>query len=75
MNWRGKPLTSHEVMINLIAATTNKTGLKVRAKIDRNIYPSGVKITRAEMAKVGIEREAFHGEWNYQISPSNNHNV
>ena len=75
MNWRGKPLTSHEVMINLIAATTNKSGLKVKAKLDRNIYPPGVKVSRAEMAKIGIEREEFHGEWNYRISPSNNHNV
>jgi len=71
MNWRGKPLTSHEVMVELIAATTNRTGLKVHASIDRNIYPAGTKVSDKQMRALSLERAAFHGEWNYSILPHN----
>jgi len=68
-NWRGQPLTSHEVIVNLIAATTNRKGLKVRCELDRQKYPKGVKITKAEMADLNLDRASFHGEWNYTLRP------
>jgi hypothetical protein len=70
-NWRGQPLISYEVIINLIAATTTSTGLEVYARLDQNEYPK-VEVTDAELAAVNITRDAFHGEWNYSINPSNN---
>ena len=71
-NWRAKPLVSHQVIVQLIGATTTQTGLTVRCEIDANRYPKGIKVTDAEMAALAIERDAFHGEWNYTISPSPN---
>lgn len=68
-NWRGKPLISHEVIVQLIAATRNKTGLKVECQLDTNIYPKAIKVSDSEMDKINIQRGAFHGEWNYTISP------
>jgi hypothetical protein len=68
-NWRGKPLVSHEVIINLIAATTTKTGLVVKSKLDSNIYPSGVKISDPQMAELRLRRDQFHGDWNYRVLP------
>ena len=68
-NWRGKPLTSRLAVVELIAATTTKTGLKVRCEIDTPAYPKGIKITDAEMATLNIKGGAFHPEWNYAISP------
>jgi hypothetical protein len=68
-NWRGKPLVSHQVIVNLIAATTTKTGLKVRAEIDPGKYPKGVKVSDKEVAAIRLERDQFHGEWNYTIIP------
>ena len=68
-NWRGKPLISHEVIVKLIAATSNKTGLKVECQLDTNIYPKAVKVSDEEMADINIQRDSFHGEWNYTISP------
>ena len=68
-NWRGKPLVSHETIVNLIAATTTKTGLKVTCELDRSSYPSGIKVSRKQMEEVKLRRDAFHGEWNYTISP------
>jgi hypothetical protein len=68
-NWRGKPLVSDEVIVNLIAATTTKTGLKVTSELDRNAYPLGTKISKSEMEEINLQRNAFHGEWNYTISP------
>jgi Rhodopirellula transposase DDE domain len=68
-NWRGRPLVSHETIVNLIAATTTKTGLKVRCELDQREYPSGVKVSKAEMETINLRRDAFHGEWNYSISP------
>ena len=69
-NWRGKPLVTHEVIVNLIAATSTKKGLQVRCQLDTNSYPKGIKVSDETMAKINIERDSFHGEWNYTISPS-----
>ncbi|MBK1649866.1 ISAzo13-like element transposase-related protein, partial [Rhabdochromatium marinum] len=71
-NWRGKPLVSHEVIVNLIAATTTDTGLRVHAELDSTTYPLGQKVTAAELAAVNIKRHDFHGDWNYTISPAQN---
>lgn len=68
-NWRGKPLISHAVIVNLIAATTTKTGLKVRCELDTQVYPLGIVVTDDELAQVNLKRNDFHGEWNYTISP------
>lgn len=68
-NWRGKPLVSHQVIVNLIAATTTRSGLRVRAEVDPGKYPKGVKVSDREVAAVRIERDEFHGEWNYTILP------
>ncbi|MBI4778579.1 ISAzo13 family transposase [Candidatus Desantisbacteria bacterium] len=71
MNWRGKLLVSHETIVNLIAATTTRKGLKVRAAIDLNPYQKGIKITDKEFATIHISRDEFHSEWNYSIAPFN----
>jgi Rhodopirellula transposase DDE domain len=68
-NWRGKPLISHEVIINLIAATTSKTGLAVKSELDSNVYPAGIKISDQQMAELRLRRDAFHGDWNYKLLP------
>jgi len=70
MNWRGKPLVSHEAIVNLIAATTTRQGLKVQAELDSSLYPKGVKVTDDELKTVQIKRDEFHGEWNYSILPA-----
>lgn len=69
MNWRGKPLVSHEVIVKLIAATTTRTGLRVRSALDTGSYPKGVKVADAEMATLHLQRDAFHGDWNYTLIP------
>lgn len=69
LNWRGKPLISHEVIVNLIAATTTNKGLTVQAELDTNLYPTGVKVPDDEFANIQLTRDSFHGEWNYVISP------
>jgi len=69
-NWRGKPLISHEVIVNLIAATTNTKGLKVQCELDANLYPSGLKVSPEEMAALRLKPHEFHGEWNYEIEPN-----
>jgi len=68
MNWRGRPLTSHQVMVELIAATTTTTGLRVRAQLDQGYYPTGIKVTDKQLAAVPLRRHDFHGDWNYTIS-------
>jgi hypothetical protein len=68
-NWRGKPLVSHQVILQLIAATTTDTGLTVTCDIDASSYPKGITVTDAEMAALNIELDPFHGEWNYTIRP------
>jgi len=69
MNWRGEPLISHEVMLNLIAGTRTKTGLSVRVELDNREYPKGIKVPDAEFAAINMVRDDFHGDWNYSISP------
>jgi hypothetical protein len=71
-NWRGQPLTSLKVIVNLIAGTTTKKGLKVHAEIDNAKYPAGVKVPDSDMAEIRLQRHAFHGEWNYDILPRDN---
>ncbi|MGH8934154.1 MAG: ISAzo13-like element transposase-related protein, partial [Egibacteraceae bacterium] len=67
---RGRPLESHEVIVDLIASTTTRTGLKVHAELDAGSYPTGVKVTGAQMAALPLAKHKFHGEWNYTIHPS-----
>ncbi len=69
-NWRGRPLVSHEVVVNLIGATTTRTGLTIHAVLDPEKYPTKVQISDEEFDAVRLERDAFHGEWNYTIHPS-----
>jgi len=71
MNWRGRPLVSHEVVVKLIGATMTQTGLKVKAKLDKGKDPLKVKITDDQMRSLNIEPHKFHGEWNYTIRPRN----
>jgi len=68
-NWRGRPLMSRQVVVNLIGQTTTKTGLRIKAALDENIYPTKQKVSDAELAAIKIVRHEFHGEWNYYISP------
>lgn len=68
-NWRGKPLVSHEVIVNLIGSTTTKSGLEIRCELDTNVYPRGIKVTDQEFRRLRIIRHSFHGEWNYTIRP------
>ena len=68
-NWRGKPLITHEVVVSLIGSTRTKSGLRIKAELDKANYPTGRKITGEQMAELQIERADFHGEWNYLISP------
>jgi len=69
-NWRGKPLVSYEVAVNLIASTTTTKGLKVKCELDTNSYETGIKISDAEFKKINIIKDEFHGNWNYMISPN-----
>lgn len=69
MNWRGRPLIDHEVIVQLISSTTTQKGLKVYAKLDKSRYPTKVKISDQEMASINLKRHDFHGEWNYTICP------
>jgi hypothetical protein len=68
-NWRGRPLTSLQVVINLIRNTTTSQGLEVEARLDSNLYKTGIKVTDTELDTIAIERNSFHGEWNYIIQP------
>ena len=69
-NWRGKPLTSLEVIVNLIGAATTRTGLEVYAQLDERTYPKGIKVTDAQLAALNLTGDPFHPEWNYTINPS-----
>jgi hypothetical protein len=69
MNWRGRPLTSHQVVVNTIAATTTRAGLTVRAELDTSAYPTGIKISPAEMDALPLTRHPWHGDWNYTLRP------
>ena len=66
-NWRSRPLESYQVVVNLIGATTTETGLRVRADLDAEYYPTKVKVTDKELATVDLHPHSFHGEWNYAI--------
>jgi hypothetical protein len=69
-NWRGRPLVSHELIINLIANTATAQGLKIQAELDPASYPTGVKVTDEELAAVTFRPGPFHSEWNYCILPA-----
>jgi hypothetical protein len=70
MNWRGEPLISHEVMLNLISNTRTKSGLSVKAELDNREYPKGIKVSDEVFAAINLKRDDFHGEWNYSVSPN-----
>ena len=70
-NWRGKPLISYEVIVNLIASTVTTKGLKVKCEMDKNKYKTGIKVTDKEMKDIDINKDEFHGEWNYVIKQNN----
>jgi hypothetical protein len=69
-NWRGRPLVSHEAIVELIAATRTRSGLKVRAELDRHRYPLGVKVADWDLTAVPLRRHDWHGEWNYTVLPA-----
>jgi Rhodopirellula transposase DDE domain len=69
-NWRGEPLRDYETIVNLIARTTTAKGLKVTCRLDRRKYPIGRKVTDEEMKRINVERNKFHGDWNYVIRPN-----
>jgi hypothetical protein len=69
LNWRGRPLVTHETVVNLIANTTTKTGLTIRAKLDRRKYPLKIKVTNDELQAVRLKPDEFHANWNYTIEP------
>jgi hypothetical protein len=68
-NWRGKPLLTHEVIVQLISATKTSNDLTVQCQLDRNAYDKGIKVSDVEMAKLNVEPADFHGEWNYTFAP------
>jgi len=73
MNWRGRPLTSHEVVVATIAATTTRPGLRVQAVLDKGTYPTGLRITDRQMRTLldrHVTKHEFHGDWNYDIHPT-----
>jgi hypothetical protein len=73
MNWAGRPLTDYRTVVNLIAATTTRAGLTVKARLDRRKYERGVKVSKEEMKKLDLTPHEFHGEWNYTIAPQRVH--
>jgi hypothetical protein len=68
-NWRGKPLRSRAVIVNLIGSTTTRAGLRIEAELDTNAYQTGIKVSDEEFAAIRLEKDEFHGEWNYTIAP------
>jgi transposase len=74
-NWRGKPLRSFETIVNLIAATTTSTGLKVHAELNTESYQAGIKVTDEELERINIQHDKFHGDWNYEILPRVDANI
>ena len=75
MNWRGRPLISHEVIVNLIASTKTRSGLTVRSEIDTNSYPKGLVVSDTDFDAINLFRDEFHGDWNYSIEPLNNEGI
>ena len=72
-NWRGRPLLSRQVVVNLIGSTTTREGLHIKAALDEKTYAAGIKVSDEELARLLIERDEFHGEWNYRVMPRNQH--
>jgi hypothetical protein len=70
LNWRGQPLISHEVVVNLIGSTTNQRGLRIQAELDTAAYPIGLKVTDEDFSRINLQPDPFHGEWNYTIAPN-----
>ena len=70
MNWRGRPLASHEIIVNSIAAATTATGLRVHAELDTGAYPAGIKVSDAQMDALPLVTHYWHGEWNYTLIPA-----
>ena len=68
-NWRGRPLVSREVVVNLIGNTTTTAGLRIQAQLDDRDYAAGVKVSDQELAALSLERDECHGEWNYRLKP------
>ena len=68
-NWRGRPLRSRAIVVNLIGHTTTKAGLQIQAELDANAYRTGLKVSDEEFAAIQLEKASFHGEWNYTITP------
>ena len=68
-NWRGRPLTSRQVVVNLISHTTTNKGLKIRAMLDENTYDTGIKVSNPDINSIALKKRRFHGDWNYQIKP------
>jgi hypothetical protein len=67
MNWRGRPLISHEVIVDLIGSTTTQSGLTINAELDSNLYPKGIRISDDELKAINLTKALFHSEWNYTI--------
>jgi hypothetical protein len=72
LNWRGRPLTTYQTIVNLIGSTTTRTGLTVRCELDPNLYPTKIKLTQQQRQAIPVDRHVFHGEWNYTIKPTLN---
>ena len=68
-NWRGRPLVSRAVIVNLIGQVRTQEGLRIKAELDTNVYPKGIKVSDEELARVRLRRAKFHGDWNYTIFP------
>jgi hypothetical protein len=68
-NWRGRPLLSRQVVVNLIGSVTTDQGLRVQAALDENTYEPGIKVSDADLAAINLKRDKFHGEWNYRVTP------
>ena len=70
MNWRARPLTNIQLVVDLIASTKTSKGLKVKSKLDSSVYEKGIKISDSELSEINLQRDDFHGEWNYKIIPN-----
>ena len=68
-NWRGKPLTSYQVIVELVAATTTETGLRILAEYDQGYYPTGIEVTDTELAGLPLRGHDWHADWNYDLTP------
>ena len=71
MNWRARPLKTHQIILDLISSTTTVTGLTVHATLDTGAYPTGITYTAAEVDALPLQRHDFHGDWNYDLLPNN----